>query len=400
MDTKTNEQYRIFLHSKNYVASTINGYTRIIEDLEEPPSSNDPGVLLNYVDTAIKNQKEALSKSNYKVLRASLGAFFYMSAGQSINEYRKQCISEDLYDSFLKQYTNYCLEFLHLSPTVTQASMREIKLFLKAVTDDPNHTDWTSITARDVVSFLKAERSDLSTASLGVTVTAIRRFFRFLQHNDHEINTSILLLPLSVPNWSKNGKLPVTLSKEYQERIDNHVFPDTPIGFRDRAILLCFTELGLRCSEVANLQLKDILWNTGTIVIRKTKTHAERELPLSNKLGSALEKYVLQARSPQLGSPLFYKSKYRVNEPASTENIRSVIRRLFSKNEITGTHLGTHALRRTVGSQLYNKGNSLKTVADLLGHTSVSATKAYVRIDIEALQTVASDWPRRNAYEQ
>ena len=96
---------------------------------------------------------------------------------------------------------------------------------------------------------------------------------------------------------------------------------------------------------------------------------------------------------------LFYKSKYRTNEPASTENIRGIIRRLFSKHDISGTWLGTHALRRTVGSQLYSKGNSLKTVADLLGHTSISATKAYVRIDIKALQTVASDWPRRNDYE-
>lgn len=400
MNTITIEQYRVFLHSLNYVSSTINGYTRVLAVLEEPPISNVPGALLNYVDNAIKEQKETLSKSNFKVLKASLGAFFYMETGQFINEYRKLCVPKDVYDTFLEQYSDYCREFLHLSPVVIKASIREIKLFLKAITNDPNHVDWAGITARDVVTFLKTERSDLSTASLGVTVTAIRRFFRFLQHNDYEINMSILRLPLSVPNWSKNSKLPVTLSKEDQEKINNHVFPDTAIGLRDRAVLLCFTELGLRCSEVANLQLKDILWNTGTIVIRKTKTHAERELPLSDKLGRALEQYVLKARSPKLGEPLFYKSKYRINEPASAENIRGIIRRLFNQNDIRGTWLGTHALRRTVGSQLYNNGNSLKTVADLLGHSSVSATKAYVRIDTEALQTVASDWPRRNGYEQ
>lgn len=400
MNTATIEQYREFLLSRNYVSSTINGYIRVIANLEEPPTSNDSRALLDYVDSAIRNQKETLSESNHKVLQASLNAFFNMRTGQFINEYRKQCIPEDVYDNFLKPYRDYCQGFLHLSPVVTRASIRETKLFLKAITDDPNLVEWVGITAREVVTFLKTERSDLSTASLGVTVTAIRRFFRFLQHNDYEINMSILLLPLSVPNWSKNSKLPVTLSKEYQERIYNHVFPDTSIGLRDRAILFCFTELGLRCSEVANLQLNDILWNTGTIVIRKTKTHAERELPLSNKLGKALEQYVLQARSPQLGAPLFYKSKYRVNEPASTENIRGVIRRLFARNDISGVWLGTHALRRTVGSQLYSKGNSLKTVADLLGHTSVSSTKAYVRIDIEALQTVASNWPRRDNHEQ
>lgn len=396
MNLTTIEKYRDFLKSQNHVCSTVAGYIRMISTLAEPPTSNNPDMLLDYVDATLEERKELLSKSNYRVLRASLSSFFFMKTGQMLKEYRKQCIPDDLYDSFLTQYADYCMEFLHLSLVVTQASLRETKLFLQAVTENPEQTDWATITAKDVISFLNEKRSNLSTSSIGVTVTAIRRFFRFLQHMDYEINMSILMLPLSVPNWSKSGQLPITLTTEEKERIDNHSFPDTPIGRRDRAILLCFTELGLRCSEVANLQLKDIKWNTGTIVIRKTKTHAERELPLSNNLGTALEEYVIYSRSPELGLALFYKSKYRLLEPASSENIRAVIRRLFCQNGITGRHLGTHALRRTVGSNLYNKGNSLKTVADLLGHTSVSATTAYVRIDLESLRTVASDWPRGN----
>lgn len=48
-----------------------------------------------------------------------------------------------------------------------------------------------------------------------------------------------------------------------------------------------------------------------------------------------------------------------------------------------------------MGSDLYAAGNGLKTVADLLGHNSVSATKAYVRIDIDSLRKVVSPWPER-----
>ena len=116
---------------------------------------------------------------------------------------------------------------------------------------------------------------------------------------------------------------------------------------------------------------------------------------MSVKLGKELEDYVLHARPIALGSPLYFKSARRMLEPASTDNVRSVIRRLYSKVGITGWHVGTHALRRTVGSHLYNAGNDLKTVADLLGHTSVSTTKAYVRIDVESLREVASSWPGR-----
>ena len=84
-----------------------------------------------------------------------------------------------------------------------------------------------------------------------------------------------------------------------------------------------------------------------------------------------------------------------MQEPAFTETVRNVIRRLYRKVGISGWHVGTHALRRTVGSHLYSAGNDLKTVADLLGHTSVATTKAYVRLDIESLRNVASSWPRR-----
>lgn len=205
------------------------------------------------------------------------------------------------------------------------------------------------------------------------------------------------LYPLSVPAWSKGSSLPITLTKDEQSRLADYSFPSTPIGLRDYSILLCFTELGLRCSEVANLQIGDIEWNRGTIIVRKTKTHAERELPMSVKLGKALENYVLHARPVSLGSPLYFKSARRMLEPASTDNVRSVIRRLYIKVGITGWHVGTHALRRTVGSHLYNAGNDLKIVADLLGHTSVSTTKAYVRIDVESLRVVASPWPGRES---
>lgn len=320
-----------------------------------------------------------------------------MRAGIRIRDFRKQCVAKDQYDPLMAQFTSYCRDFLHLSEPVTLAAVRETKKFLKAVVPDIHDIAWTSITANDVINYLSKERNDLCTASIGVTVTALRRFFRFLQHHDIVIHTSVLNLPLSVPAWSKGSSLPITLTKDEQSRLADYSFPSTPIGLRDYSILLCFTELGLRCSEVANLQIGDIEWNRGTIIVRKTKTHAERELPMSVKLGKALENYVLHARPVSLGSPLYFKSARRMLEPASTDNVRSVIRRLYIKVGITGWHVGTHALRRTVGSHLYNAGNDLKIVADLLGHTSVSTTKAYVRIDVESLRVVASPWPGRES---
>lgn len=399
MQQTTIEMFLEFLQKQNHTKITVNSYVRLIRDLAEPPETDDPKDLLSFIDDALSLKKAILNRASFSSARASLSSFFFMKTGMHIKEYRKQCLPKDTYDPLMEQYGSYCRDFLHLTEPVTLAAIREVKAFLKIVVPEPAKADWLDVTADDVVAYLDAERSRLCTASLGVTVTAIRRFFRFLNHNGQQVHNSILSLPLSVTAWSKGGSLPIILSAEQRNKLETYTFPETPIGFRDRLILCCFTELGLRCSEVANLQMDDIIWHSGTIIIRSTKTRSQRELPISAALGKVLEEYVIYARPKSLGNKLFFKSEYQMELPASTENIRSAIRRLYEKTGISGWHVGTHALRRTMGSRLYSAGNDLKTVADFLGHSSISATKAYVRIDVDSLKEVTSSWPRRVSHE-
>ena len=121
--------------------------------------------------------------------------------------------------------------------------------------------------------------------------------------------------------------------------------------------------------------LSDIRWNKGSVVISKTKTHYERELPISKRLGEALEKYVISYR-PNTGNHLFFQSYRSGYRPVITETVRSIIRRVFEKVGIDGWWVGTHAIRRSVGSRLHNAGNGLKSVSDLLGHKSINTSKA------------------------
>ncbi len=391
------KRFEDYLNGHSFNKETIIDYLQCISNLEDPPNLDDPLVVFNYVNQITQQKKENISRSGFITLRASLRSLFQMITGIRFRDFLKQTNETDKYDPLLTRYAEYCLNFLHLTTTVTEAAIREVRLFLEKNVSNPDDIEWKTITAKDIISFLSKERSTLSIGSIGVSVTAIRRFFRFLMHNDYDIHLSVLDLPLSVPNWSKNSSLPIILSHEDRKKLDDYCFPNTAVGSRDRLILLLFSELGLRCNEVANICLSDIKWNHGTIVIRKTKTHVERELPVSSKLGTALENYVIHYRPKDLEDILLFKSKNRTNEPATVENIRGAIRRLYEKNGIVGWHVGTHALRRTVGSQLYKVGNDLKTVADFLGHESVSATKAYVRTDMESLKKVASSWPRRDS---
>lgn len=78
----------------------------------------------------------------------------------------------------------------------------------------------------------------------------------------------------------------------------------------------------------------------------------------------------------------------------SKAGIRSVIRYAFEKQGITGWWKGTHALRRTVASRIYNSGCGLKLTADILGHISIDSTTEYVKVDFNSLRKVDTHWPK------
>jgi len=77
--------------------------------------------------------------------------------------------------------------------------------------------------------------------------------------------------------------------------------------------------------------------------------------------------------------------------------IRGVIRRIYAKSGADIQSSGTHILRKTAGTRIYNAGNSLKMTADILGHESLDSAVFYAKTDMSGLRQVASPWPRATA---
>jgi integrase/recombinase XerD len=70
----------------------------------------------------------------------------------------------------------------------------------------------------------------------------------------------------------------------------------TPTGVRNRAILLLLATTGLRNKELRSLELRDIHWRAGEVLVRRTKARRDRVVPLLQDAGAALAEYVLHAR--------------------------------------------------------------------------------------------------------
>lgn len=173
------------------------------------------------------------------------------------------------------------------------------------------------------------------------------------------------------------------------------MIPDgnTATGKRNRCIILCFTELALRCSEVAALTLDDLNWHCGYVTVRNTKNGSERILPLPAMMGNALVGYLAQARPQTSCRTLFVRFSHMRGEPMGCSQVRGVICRNSMKAGLEDNACGTHILRRTAATKLYNSGNSLKLVADILGHESLDSTTYYAKTDVARLLLVSSPWP-------
>ena len=206
--------FKVFLQEQNYSEGTIAGYVRAVKDLKDPPEEDGTSAMIDYIDDVLSVKSESLSKSSFANACTALNRLFLWITGTELKAARKQESILNDEDPLILQYRDYCTSFLHLTPAVTDAASREVKLFLSCMSGYHADLEWSTITAEDVVSFLSDNRSELRISSLGVTATAIRRFFRFLQHQGIGVHSSILVLPLSIPDWSKGGSLPKVLSEQ------------------------------------------------------------------------------------------------------------------------------------------------------------------------------------------
>jgi site-specific recombinase XerD len=167
----------------------------------------------------------------------------------------------------------------------------------------------------------------------------------------------------------------------------------TASGTRDYAILLLLSRLGLRAKEVASLQLHDVDWANGSLLIRTSKTHAERLLPLAQDVGEALLAY-LRAGRPVTSFRHFFLAHTAPYRPLQTASaITKIVKRLLAKAGIARQSSGAHLFRHTVATQLVNRGASFKDVADVLGHHTLQTTGLYAKLDLAALAQVALPWP-------
>ncbi len=220
-----------------------------------------------------------------------------------------------------------------------------------------------------------------------------RSFLRFLQQVGL-IDRDLAAAVPTVARW-RLASLPTTLSETEIERLVEAADLTTASGQRDRAIVLCLSELGLRGADVAKLQIDDVDFTAGVLRLSQRKERQADVFPLTPRLRSALRAYLRRYRPAGASSSVFVRHHAPLGKPLTSAGICQVILRLADQAGLRHRVSGPHALRRSLASRMINTGATLKQIADFLGHTSIDTTTLYAKVDLTTLSRVALPWPAK-----
>lgn len=160
---------------------------------------------------------------------------------------------------------------------------------------------------------------------------------------------------------------------------------DTPTSIRDVAIVELLYATGARVSEVCGLDLEDLDFNRNTIRVLG-KGNKERMIPMGAPAVKALNTYINDARSLLLNDKsaraLFLGARgKRIDQRA----VRTIVYEALSALEGV-ERMGPHALRHSAATHLLEGGADLRTVQEILGHSSLATTQIYTHVSTERLR--------------
>lgn len=255
----------------------------------------------------------------------------------------------------------------------------------RAAQDDERFVE--DLSGADVVGFLLRESSRVSVGAAKGRVAELRSLLRFLNVKGLTATALASAVP-PVAGWRDTGVPRGVAATEVQRLLDSCDRTD-PGGLRDLAILTLVARLGLRSAEVARLDLGDLDWRAGELVVRGKARRMDR-LPMPGDVGEALAAYLSEARPTTEIRSVFLalKAPIRAIRP---DLVTDVTQRACDRAGVP--RVGAHRLRHALATEMLRRGATLVAVSQVLRHRDLATTAIYAKVDLGTLRSVAQPWP-------
>ncbi|MBV8841701.1 MAG: tyrosine-type recombinase/integrase [Bryobacterales bacterium] len=294
-------------------------------------------------------------------------------------------------NSYLQRYEDYLRRNRGLANNSVLVYLPFIRNFVSVQTIQTGCLSRDAFDTLKIQNFLLAQTKGRSGEYARLLATSLRSFLRFLFFAGETTQDFSSAVPM-VRKYRMSAP-PSFLSPEQTERVLAITERSTSTGRRDYAVLLLLARLGLRAGEVVSLELDDIRWRSGEIVIRG-KGRVLDPLPLVCDVGEGLAAYIRNDRGVSSSRRVFLRTlapRIGLTGPAAVGHI---VRRALARAGIRRSGRGAaHLFRHGLGAKMIRHGASLSEIAEVLRHRSQNTTAIYSQVSFEALRTVALPWP-------
>ena len=315
------------------------------------------------------------------------GARLFLRHLQGVDEPAIRATEQvELEPALLKSFREWMCEYRGTSERTLYNYAIPIRELLRRLDEDPSKLD-----ARCLRSFVLSQSRSTGWAAAKRCTTALRMFLRFLVAEGRCRAGLLGAIPV-LAHWRLTS-LPRYLPPQDVERLIGSCDLSSPMGKRDRAILLLLARLGLRAGDIVQLRLQDIDWKGAWIHV-SGKSRRQTRLPLTQEVGEAIVAYVQEGRPRAHTDALFLRSRAPFRALAShaavSVLVASAIRRAGVKRPGRGS---AHLLRHSLASSMLRQGASLQDISALLRHRCIETTQIYAKVDVTALRQIAHPWP-------
>ena len=272
-------------------------------------------------------------------------------------------------------YTDYIFEVRNLSANTASSYKRDL-IKLSTFLESLKISSYSSISDETCTGWIGSlYASNNNPRSIQRHLSSAKGFFKFLKKN-YLIDTS----PFELINAPKTpSHLPDVLSPEDVEQLLNFK-PCDALEIRDLAIVEIMYSSGLRVSETANINLDDFEEEM-TFLRVLGKGSKTRLVPLGRYAVNAINNWIKErSKYSEESSALF------INLKGSRLSVRSIqlrLKRLATKQGLPPVH--PHMLRHSFATHILESSGDLRTIQELLGHSSLSTTQIYTKLDYQHL---------------
>jgi integrase/recombinase XerD len=380
------------LSSRNYKPETLTNYRyllrrfgRLLEAERIAPSELTPDLAV-----ALGRRLPTTPKSQIKVPNlARLFVAHLIEIGVATRPPLAPAQAER--HELLDNFETYLLRQRGLSPRSVYHVLRFADRFLDHRFGE-YMLDLPALNARDVVAFMEHLLSRKRPFRDKTPATHLRSFFQYLFAQGLTTTNLSLCVPRAHKPWG--ARLPRYLSPDQVEAVLASVRTNPRRGARDYAMLLLMARLGLRAPEVIAIQLDDIDWRAGELLVRGKGQRHDR-LPIPPDVGEAISKYLREGRTSATTRTLFVTHRAPNRPFKDSQVINAILKEAFAATGVKPPtpYVGSHVLGHSLATNMVRAGASLEEIGDLLRHRSRATTMIYAKLDTDGLRSIAQPWP-------